>query len=78
MKKVEKDKQRSTKHTYKTKDRVTQTPLKPGIKSGAPEGWAVQDLNHSIIQVRVLAPIFALPLSVSTAELVGSTFELNR
>ena len=27
-KKVQKDKQRSTKHTYKTKDRVTQTPLK--------------------------------------------------
>ena len=28
--KVQKDKQRSTKHTYKTKDRVTRTPLKPG------------------------------------------------
>jgi hypothetical protein len=27
-KKVQKDKQRTTKHTYKTKDRVTQTPLK--------------------------------------------------
>ena len=27
-KKVQKDKQRSTKHTYKTKDRVTRTPLK--------------------------------------------------
>jgi hypothetical protein len=26
--KVQKDKQRSTKHTYKTKDRVTGTPLK--------------------------------------------------
>ena len=26
--KVQKDKQRSTKHTYKTKDRVTRTPLK--------------------------------------------------
>jgi hypothetical protein len=26
--KVQKDKQRSTKHTYKTKDRVTWTPLK--------------------------------------------------
>jgi len=25
-----KDKQRSTKHTHKTKDRVTRTPLKPG------------------------------------------------
>jgi hypothetical protein len=28
--KVQKDKQRSTKHTYKTKDRLTRTPLKPG------------------------------------------------
>jgi len=33
-----KDKQRSTKHTYKTKDRVTRTPLKTGVNSGAPEG----------------------------------------
>jgi hypothetical protein len=28
--KVQKDKQRSTKHTYKTKIRVTRTPLKTG------------------------------------------------
>ena len=33
-----KDKQRSTKHTHKTKDRVTRTPLKTGVNSGAPEG----------------------------------------
>ena len=39
--KVQKDKQRSTKHTYKTKDRVTRTTLKPGVNSGLPEGWAV-------------------------------------
>jgi hypothetical protein len=36
--KGQKDKQRSTKHTFKTKDRVTRTPLKTGVKSGAPEG----------------------------------------
>ena len=30
LKKVQKDKQRSTKHTYKTKDRVTRTQLKTG------------------------------------------------
>ena len=30
--KVQKDKQRSTKQTYKTKDRVTRTPLKIGGK----------------------------------------------
>ena len=29
-KKVQKDKQRSTNHKYKTKDRVTRTPLKIG------------------------------------------------
>ena len=29
--KVQKDKQRSTKHTHKTKDLVTWTPLKPGV-----------------------------------------------
>jgi len=41
-KKVQKDKQRSTKHTYKTKDRVTRTPLKTGggggVNSGVSEG----------------------------------------
>ena len=31
--KVQKDKQRSTKHTYKAKDRVTRTPLKTGGSS---------------------------------------------
>jgi hypothetical protein len=30
--------QRSTKHTHKTKDRVTETPPKPGVNSGSPEG----------------------------------------
>ena len=39
--KVSKDKQQSTKHTHKTKDRVTRTPLKPGVSAGAREGWAV-------------------------------------
>ena len=36
--KGQKDKQRSTKRTHKTKDRVTRTLLKTGMKSGAPEG----------------------------------------
>jgi hypothetical protein len=35
--KVQKDKQRFPKHTHKIKDRVTRTPLKPGVISGAPE-----------------------------------------
>ena len=34
----QKDKQRSTKHTYKTKDRVTRTRLKPGVNPGSPKG----------------------------------------
>jgi hypothetical protein len=37
-KKIQKDKQRSTKHTHKTKDQVTRTPLKTGVDSGDPEG----------------------------------------
>ena len=36
--KVQKGTQRSTKHAYKTNDRVTRTQLKPGVNSGAPEG----------------------------------------
>jgi hypothetical protein len=32
-----KDKQLSTKHRHKTKDRVTRTPLKTGVNSGASE-----------------------------------------
>ena len=35
--KVQKDKQRSTKHAYKSKDRVTRTPLKTGVNSSI--GW---------------------------------------
>jgi hypothetical protein len=35
--KAQKDKQRSTKHTHKTKDRVIRNPLKPVVNSGAPE-----------------------------------------
>ena len=37
--KVQQDKQRSTKHTHKTKDQTTRTPLIPGVQTGAPEGW---------------------------------------
>ena len=36
--KGQKDKQRSSKHTHKIKDRVTRTPLKIGVNSGAPKG----------------------------------------
>jgi hypothetical protein len=37
----QKDKQRSKEHIHKTKGRVTWTPLKSGVNSGAPEGKAV-------------------------------------
>jgi hypothetical protein len=33
-KKVQRDKQRSKNQTHKTKDRVTRTPLNPGVNSG--------------------------------------------
>jgi hypothetical protein len=35
--KEQKDKQKSTKQTHKTKDRVTRIALKPGMNSGALE-----------------------------------------
>ena len=38
---LKKDKQPSTNHTRKTKEQLTQTPLKPGGNSGALEGKAV-------------------------------------
>ena len=37
-KKLQKEKQRSTKHIYKAKGRVTRVPLKTGEISGVPEG----------------------------------------
>ena len=40
-KKDKRYKQRSTKITHKTKDRITRTPLKTGMNSGAPEGYVV-------------------------------------
>jgi hypothetical protein len=44
---------RSTKYTYKTKDRVTRTTLrkKPGVNSGAPEG--------------LYLPVTTLPLEIT-------------
>ena len=43
-KKVQKDKQRSTKHTHKTKDRITQTPLKTGGELGC--SWKLYFTFH--------------------------------
>ena len=48
--KVQNVKQRSTKHTHKTKDRATQTPLKPGVNSSAPE-FTVRYIKTLIQQI---------------------------
>jgi hypothetical protein len=40
--KLQKERKRSTKHTHKTEDRVTRTPLKTGVNSSAPEGSTVR------------------------------------
>ena len=37
---MQKEKQRSTKHIYKVKARVTRVSLKTGVNSGVPE-WSV-------------------------------------
>ena len=43
-------KQRSTKHTHKTKDRFTRTPLKPGVNSGAPEGQSKYNAQRKMLK----------------------------
>jgi hypothetical protein len=58
--KVQKDKQRSTKHAHKTKDRVTLTPLIPGVNS---------DTSYSTSGTRcvnLLTYYWALDLQLST------------
>jgi len=54
--KVQKNKQRSTKHTHKTKDRVTRIPLKPGVNSGAPQ-WRTFTKIYSTGVARVLTVV---------------------
>jgi hypothetical protein len=51
--KVQKDKQRSTKHTYKTKNRVTRTPIKTGVNPGAPEEFDEFDDTKGAIRIRI-------------------------
>jgi hypothetical protein len=50
-------KQWSIKHTYKTKDRVTRTPLKTGVNSGAPEAWAISAPRVNLIANPVLSHV---------------------
>jgi hypothetical protein len=48
---AKKNKQWSTKHTHKTKDRVTQNPLKTGVNSGGPEGSTVAALLVALVSL---------------------------
>jgi hypothetical protein len=49
--KVQKDKKRSTKHTYKTKDRVTRTPLKNVGKQG--HNSRTKQVVMSVIKLKI-------------------------
>ena len=49
-----KRKQLSTKHTHRTKDRVTATPLKTGVNSGALEGWTVTSSLSGTSRVKLV------------------------
>jgi hypothetical protein len=51
--KVQKDQQRSTKHTYKTEDRVTRTPLKPGRVSSSCSTSGTRRVNLTLRQKRL-------------------------
>ena len=76
--KVQKDKQRSTKHTHKTKDRVTRTPLKPGVNSGAPEWWAVPARNQlSNCQKRAETSVVQIFLMVFSCEVRTCTVAVS-
>jgi hypothetical protein len=46
---VQKDKQLSTKHTYKIKDRVTRTPLKTGVNSSTSDTRPVNLVKNPVI-----------------------------
>jgi hypothetical protein len=50
-KKIQKDKQRSTKHTYKTKDRVTRIPLKTGYVNS--KFYSFQTFAQVVVQICV-------------------------
>jgi hypothetical protein len=56
--KMQKDKQRSTKHTHKTKERVTQAPLSTGVNPGAwnhLEGKFISALYNMVLQRKPLS-----------------------
>ena len=85
--KVQMDKQRSTKHTYKTKDRVTRTPLKTGGKlrcsTGDTRGVNLVTNNKRGKDREALTTIGTYPWSFVTQTLHngqpshGKTFEVT-
>ena len=48
-----KDKQQSTKHTHKTIDRITWTPLKQGMNSCAPEAYVPAPLIVPVVLIQL-------------------------
>ena len=52
--KVQKDKQRSTKHTYKTKDRVTRTPIKNGCELKCSGKVSSSQFGHTVPDDKML------------------------
>ena len=73
--KVQKDKQRSTKQTHKNKDRLTRTPQKPGVNSGAPEGWAVP--APLVTPVTICVPFLDYTTIIWNLRLVYNAWTLN-
>ena len=52
--KVQKDKQRSTKHTYKTKERVTRTPLKTQVLRKGSSSCSTRGTHRDTFDERVI------------------------
>jgi hypothetical protein len=73
--KVQKDKQRSTKHTYKSKDRVTRTPLKTGGEircSGRVNSSCSTSGNRRVNVVTnpcVICPTVTIPYSIQKIQI---------
>ena len=65
-----KDKQRSKEHIHKTKGRVTWTPLKLGVNSGAPEGEAVPTKYAFVCEKHNYQYLILVPLILYVIEIV--------
>jgi len=63
MTKRQKDKQRSTKHSYKTKDRTTRTPLKTAWGGGNSDA-----LGGDAVPVSLVAPVVLNENNITMSE----------